>query len=279
MTGCRLPDSADVELYFYDDLPAVDRGRVETHFRSCAACRQRLEDLHAVRVALASTPAVDTPAAGDWSGFMRCLDRAIAAPGGHLVESADAAAARGADAGTPSTVATPAKRTSATPRTMLALAATLALVAGGVFFAARFKAIPAATSVAHGPRQPVAVHRADARPDRALREGSAEHLERSKLVILGLATRDPHARAEDWQYERTLAATLLSETRLYRQAAVQDGVQDVERVMRDLETVLLEASMSDTRDRTALERVQRLIARRDLVLKMQVVAASGASGD
>ena len=33
--------------------------------------------------------------------------------------------------------------------------------------------------------------------------------------------------------------------------------------------------MSDKTDRAALERVQRLIAKRDLVVKMQVVAAAG----
>ena len=113
---------------------------------------------------------------------------------------------------------------------------------------------------------------AGAHTDRGLREGSLEHLERSKLVVFGLATRDPHARARDWQYERALAGTLLSDTRLYRQAAMQDGAADVARVMRDLETVLLEASMSDKMDRAALERVQRLIAKRDLVVKMQVMA-------
>ena len=80
-------------------------------------------------------------------------------------------------------------------------------------------------------------------------------------------------RARDWQYERSLARTLLSDTRLYRQAAMQNGARDVERVMRDLESVLLEASMSDKADHTALARVQRLIARRDLVVKMQVMAA------
>ena len=98
-------------------------------------------------------------------------------------------------------------------------------------------------------------------------------------MVLGLATRDPHARPADWEYERTLAGTLLYDTRLYRQAAFQGGVSDVERVMRDLETVLLEASMSDAHDRAALERVQRLITKRDLVVKMQVVAAAGPSGN
>ncbi|HEX9366444.1 MAG TPA: hypothetical protein VF921_07445 [Vicinamibacterales bacterium] len=120
---------------------------------------------------------------------------------------------------------------------------------------------------------------AGAGTDRALREGSAEHLERSKLVVLGLASRDPHVRARDWRYERALAGTLLSETRLYRQAAIQDGATDVARVMRDLETVLLEASMSDKNDGAALERVQRLIAKRDLVVKMQVMTAAGRAGN
>jgi len=116
----------------------------------------------------------------------------------------------------------------------------------------------------------------EAAPDQALRAVSAEHLERSKLVVLGLATRDPHhTTAADWQYERRLAESLLSDTRLYRIAAQDRGVSDVARVMRDLETVLLEASLSDSTDKDALERVQRLIARRDLVVKMQVMSGAG----
>jgi len=110
-------------------------------------------------------------------------------------------------------------------------------------------------------------------PAAALRDISAEHLEKSKLVVLGLAARDPQkTRPADWQYERRLAGTLLSDTRLYRLAAQEHGAADVAHVMRDLETVLLEASMSDHADRESLERVQRLIARRGLVTKMQLVA-------
>jgi hypothetical protein len=112
-------------------------------------------------------------------------------------------------------------------------------------------------------------------PDRSLKVGTAEHLERSKLVVLGLATRDPqHTTAADWQYERQLAGNLLTDTRLYRLQAQDRGMTDVARVMRDLETVLIEASMADKPDRDTLERVQRLITKRDLVVKMQVVASS-----
>jgi hypothetical protein len=273
MNLCPLIDSADVEMYFYGELDPVDRVRVEQHLRGCEPCRQRLEDLHAIRRALAARPVVDAPPAGDWSGFMQRLDSAVA---------------RRAE---PSNLRTfeprnPATREPRNLRTLLALAAMLALVTIGVLVAMRVRPANETRVAVTAPRPaPVTTSPAEAgtakagHPDRGLREGSLEHLERSKLVVFGLATRDPHARARDWQYERALAGSLLSDTRLYRQAAMQDGAADVARVMRDLETVLLEASMSEKMDRAALERVQRLIAKRDLVVKMQVMAAAGPAGN
>ncbi len=303
MTSCALRDTVDIELYFYGEFDPVDRARVEAHLRVCEACRMRLEDLQAIRQALASRPVVDAPPAGDWSGFMRRLDSAIAREAPRL----------GSGPAEPSNVRTfesrnlesveavrerPAKAAESwNLRYAFVLAATLALVTIGVLAAMRFKpaaGIPVAintpvtppvtdstpeSSLSRSPQADSTVVTSLARSpqaDRALREGSVEHLERSKLVVLGLATRDPRgARARDWQYERTLAGSLLSETRLYRQAALQGGASDVARVMRDLETVLLEASMSDRKDPDSLERVQRLIAKRDLVVKMQVMAAAG----
>jgi hypothetical protein len=272
MNACARFDSGDVEMYFYGELDPVDRVRVEDHLRGCEPCRQRLDDLHAIRRALASRPVVDAPPAGDWSGFMRRLDSAVAEPSNlRTFEPSNA---------NPNQNQRTLERWNL--RTLLALAATLALVTIGVIVAMRVRpAGEARLAVTASPPASVTASPAEAgtakpaRTDRALREGSVEHLERSKLVVLGLATRDPRARARDWQYERALAGTLLSDTRLYRQAAMQNGAADVERVIRDLETVLLEASMSDKTDRTALERVQRLIAKRDLVVKMRVMAAAG----
>ena len=112
--------------------------------------------------------------------------------------------------------------------------------------------------------------------DRALAELTEQHLERSKLVVLGLAARDPQQTSvDDWQYERQLAGALLSDTRLFRLAAQDRGLDGLARVMGDLETVLLETSLSDQKDPRALERVQRLIRKRDLVVKMQVVGSTG----
>jgi hypothetical protein len=266
VTKCEQGESVDIEVYFYDELDPVDRARVESHLRGCEPCRRHLEDLRAIRRALALPPAIDAPPAGDWSGFMRRLDESIA----------------GASERSQLPAFAPPKLRPAGPwtrRTLLPLAAMLALVAIGVIAAARFRGAPAAGGVSvNSPRVEASLQDAAAAPGRALREASAEHLERSKLVVLGLAARDPRARSEDWQYERALAGALLTDTRLYRQAAIEGGAADVERVMRDLETVLLEASMSDRRDRAALQRVQRLIAKRDLVVKMQVVAAAGPAG-
>ena len=266
MSVCELFASPDVELYFYGELDPVGRVRVELHLRSCEPCRQRLEDLRAIRRALASRPAVDAPPAGDWSGFMCRLDQNVA-------HTPSAANVRTTEPSNPGTIE------PWNLRSAMALAAMLALVTIGVIVAARFRPEPVGRIAVNAPPTGIPAPNGDPRPDRALREGSMEHLERSKLVVLGLATRDPHARAIDWEYERTLAGTLLNDTRLYRQAALQDGVADMERVMRDLETVLLEASMSDEHDRAALERVQRLITKRDLVVKMQVVAAAGPAGN
>ena len=264
MSACDF----DVVLYFYDEMEAAERARAAVHVRGCAACRQRLEDLHAIREALAERPIVDAPPAGDWSGFMRRLDAAVAPP-------------RATRLAAPAVLEF--RRGHWSVRQIAALAATLVLVTVAVFAAARFRAAApaqqAATTTAPGaasaPRPPAA---SDALTQ-SLREGSVELLERSKLVVLGLSARDPRqTSADDWQYERRLAGTLLPDTRLYRLAAQDRGVTDVARVMRDLETVLLEASLSDSSDRQALARVQRLIAKRDLVMKMQVVTTTGSAG-
>jgi hypothetical protein len=258
MMRCALEESPDLELYFYRELGPDDRARVDAHLRVCPCCRQRLGDLEAIGRALDAGLPIDAPAAGDWSGFMRRLD---VASGGGLSRA-------------PRHLDRPGLRVGRA----IAIAATVALTSVGVFLAARFSAVRT------GP-EPVVVMPSGASPvmsissTQSVREVSAEHLERSKLVILGLVTRDPRdTRPADWRYERQLAGTLLSDTRLYRLAAQERGLTDVARVMGDLETVLLETSMSDPSDRGALERVQRLIARRDLVGKMRALAAAGSAG-
>lgn len=256
MTSCRLMDAGTIELHFYGELAQPETVRVAAHLRDCAGCRQHLDDLRAIRHALAVRARVDAPPTGDWSGFTRRLESAIAAP----------------------SVARPAR----TVIPWLAIAATLTIVAGGVFVTShvsRNQPAPQTAATASSDRLSYPARLpSEPPPDsvskQSLVQHSEEHFERSKLVVLGLATLDPHqAHAGDWKHERALAGSLLPDTRLYRLAAEDRGMTNLARVLGDLETVLLETSMTDHPDRESLERVQRLIARRDLVVKMNVMGS------
>ncbi len=106
----------------------------------------------------------------------------------------------------------------------------------------------------------------------AFAELSEEHFEKSKLVVLGLTTKDAgRATSRDWTYERQLASALLADTRMYRMAAEDRGLESLAGVMSDLEVVLLQTSLTDETDPASLGQIQRLIHKRDLLEKMEVV--------
>jgi hypothetical protein len=254
---CELQSSGTIELYFYDELPAAERPVVARHIRACAECRAALDQVEDIRRALLTRPDIAAPPGNDWSGFMARLGTATAAAAGEgHVAKADRhgfSAWRWSRSG------------------LLAAAALLALTTIGVTFAqrARTPIVPAVAVPA-----PDALQTAAPAPDQGFEAVSEEHFERSKLVVLGLAAKDP-ATSADWGYERDLAATLLSDTRIYRLAAEDRGLRSIADVMGDLELVLLQASFADVRDPASLAQIQRLIRKRDLVEKMDVVAVSG----
>jgi hypothetical protein len=268
MTRGQCQSSSDIELYFYRELDSAERSAVERHLRSCSDCRQALEELSTIRAALAQRPRVDAPVDSDWTAFMRRLDVAV------RLESR----------GNPPVAAV---RQGPDWTTYLAMAALLALVTSGVIYVARSTARPSspvpvesqANVPSQAPLAPAAVEPvADApSPEAAFTALSEQHFERSKLVVLGLANKDPHhAREADWAFERGLASSLLSDTRLYRQAAEARGMKSIAGVMGDLELVLLQTSLADAPDAKALEQIQRLIHKRDLVTKMEVAATTGS---
>ena len=270
MTTCSIHDSGAIELYFYGELEPVERARVADHVRGCAPCAEMIRELQMIRAALASRPDVAAPASGDWSAFMGRLDARLRRPEGGADVLSFVAAPHGAGAGS----ARPARRFAG----LLATAALLALVAVSVFLASR-----AGRSIVAPVSQPSGIARTAAASgdiEIPVREGLAtvgiRHLERSKLVVLGLANKDVDASsAADWEYERELATGLLNDTRLYRLAAEQRGLKSLASVMKDLELVLLQASMAEGSDRTALPQIQRLIQKRSLVQKMDVAATTG----
>ena len=265
MTTCDLHASGLVELYFYGELDAAEHARLERHVPRCAHCRRAFDDLQTIRVALAAQPPVSAPAGGDWTSFMARLDEAV---------RQDAAS------GTPGQVRALAHTRSYVG--YLAMAALLALVTLSVLVAWRSRSVDEELAVA---RQRPGETGAISTPanssgrgrsaDAAFLALSDQHFERSKLVVLGLATKDPaDVSGGNWEYERELAGTLLTDTRLYRLAAEERGLGSLARVMQDLELVLLQASMSDAPDASALEALQRVIRKRDLLTKIELVTTT-----
>ncbi len=293
MTTCAVQTSAAIELYFYDELNASERAFVGQHLRTCRGCRAALDELTMIRAALASRSEIAAPPGGDWAPFMARLEAAVARE-------------RQRSKVMPITRPRPVDRARLRVRhnlaSYVAMAAILTLATTSVVYLARTRGArpPETTTVTTGARPitetppptpaaagstvierraPSSVDTSAAGPERtdaAFASVSEQHFERSKLVVLGLAAKNPsEASAEDWSYERQLASSLLDDTRLYRHAAQERGMKTLAGVLSDLELVLLQASMSDERDRATLERIQRLIRKRDLMTKMNAVTTAG----
>ena len=265
MSACPVQASGAPELYFYNELPEAQRESFEGHSTGCDDCRRALEELAVIRAALEACPVVSAPAGGDWSALMTRLQRAV--EGERAPQPL--AEGRGVASGSQAVMA------------VFAMAALVVLVTWGVFAGLRHRSESGAgggveTRTTGLSTSPLAERPGQARSDEALAQMSEQHFERSKLVVLGLATKDPaDSTAESWDYERTLATSLLSDTRLYRQAAEERGMHTLAEVMSDLELVLLQTSMSEAPDAESLAQLQRLIRRRDLITKMNVVAPAG----
>jgi hypothetical protein len=258
MSTCHVQASGAIELLFYEELDPVRRASVEEHLRSCAECRSAWEELGVIRDALSARPVVEAPPDGDWTAFMSRLNVAL--------ESSGPAAAP---------VVSPGSTNRLVP--LLAMAALLALATMSVVSLVMWRAREDARVVttAETAVQPAAstVSGPVGSRDAAFAALSEQHLERSKLVVLKLASgRESGA---DLSYERRLAETLLNDTRLYRLTAEERGMTALARVMGDLELVLLQTSMSDTLDADAVGQIQRLIRTRDLVTRMNAVARVG----
>lgn len=277
MTPCTFQAKGEIELYFYDELEPEGRAAVESHLRSCGECRQALEELTTIRSALSTRASVDAPPNGGWTPFM---DRLAGACQQMRLDAES-------HVEPPSVLTferTGPRRAAVSSSSYVAMAALLTLVTAGVVYVAKSAPrpgpapAPVTNAAQHIGPEPAPIMPPSARSaDAAFAALSEQHFERSKLVVLGLASMDPQRAGEaDWAYERGLATNLLSDTRLYRQAAEARGMRTLAGVMGDLEIVLLQTSLAAP-DADVLGQIQRLIHKRDLVTKMDVSAA-GWSG-
>jgi hypothetical protein len=252
--SCAYHDRGSAELYFYGELDEPSREAFVAHLDGCAICRDALADLETIRQALASRRESAAPAGGNWDAFMRGLDA-------RLGEEPAPRAPRAWNWGL-----------------TLKIAATVAIATAGVLGGFQWQRARIERGGAPAASLAAVAREASPTPFEALTTVTDRHLERSKLVLLGLSAKDPRvARPSDWTYERELASSLIADTTQYRLAAADQGRPDLVKVLGDLETVLLQASLGDDEDPRALERLQRLIARRDLLTKIEVMNSEGSA--
>ncbi len=236
-TICLHASSERLTLYYYGEVEEDERRSFEAHLATCAACAAALSELTVLRSTLAGRADV-TRTREEWDGFMRRLEAQLDARGTSRVA--------------------PLYVARSTWFHLLAAALVLA-IALGLMWQRR----------AMGPTHALV---ADASAgEAALTAAAARHFERAKLVVLGLAMKDPaHTDAADWEYERQLAASLLPETRLFRLSAADRGDARLANLLGDLESVLLQAAMASDADAPELQRIQRVIRRRDLLVRMDL---------
>lgn len=222
-----------VELYFYDELPTAERAGADAHFAFCAACRESLADLGAIRAALASR-VVEEPADG-WGAFAERLNQEL-----NRAEVRKFGGSGG----------------------WFRVAAAVTLVATGLvagWTLSRVTPVEPASQVA------VAQPR-----DRAIADAGGAGLARAHVVLAGLAQKEDGAA---WSLERRMAATLLPELRLIRQAASDGGRADLADILIDVETLLLQATYAERDDAETLARLRGMIDRRDLLMRLSVASS------
>jgi hypothetical protein len=150
----------------------------------------------------------------------------------------------------------------------LGLAAAVIVLVVGAFFAGRaLSPAPAAPSAAA-----VAAAAAQIR-ERILLADVGDHLDRSQMALVELASGDDSASA-DIANERSRAEQLVADNRLYRQTAEDTGDVALSELLDEIERVLTEvAATPEAASSRDLSEVRRRIESRDLLFKVRVIAS------
>ena len=230
----HLDDDALVLLH-YGDGDALDA----EHVRVCAECRERLSGLADLLATVVAEPAPERPADYGATVWARIEPRLASATAPPLVFRAPGAM--------------PWRRVAGFAT--LAASLVLAFVLGRQFPGPSAKALTPEVR------------------ERILLVAIGDHLERSQMVLVELATAPADAPL-DVAAERASANDLVSTNRLIRQTAVRSGEPALAAVLEELERVLVEvAAGPDRLTPAALGELQRRIESRGLLFKIRVVGS------
>jgi hypothetical protein len=230
----HLDDDDLVLLHYGDGEPDA-----RAHARACAACRARLSALTEL-LGMVPVPSVpERPADYGAEVWARIEPRLHPAPAPAAVVRAFGAVGWRRVAG------------------LTALAASLIVA----FFLGRQFPDPASRALSPAVRE------------RILLVAIGDHLERSQMVLVELATASSDTPL-DVSTERASANDLVSANRLYRQSAARSGETALAAMLEELERVLVEVAAGPERlSPAALGELQRRIESRGLLFKIRVVGS------
>ena len=227
----------DLVLHYYGEMDASAEDAATVHLAGCGECQSAYARLQRVMAAIDAAPAVE-PA----DGFERTAWARIEA-------------------------SLPARRAGwrfVFSPGRLAWAAGVAVLVVAAFAAGRL-----ATRQPPAPAQEAA--NGQSVRERILLVDLGEHLDRSQMVLVELVGEDAAGVAN----EQARAEQLLSNNRLYRQAALKSGDTATAAVLDDLERVLVDvAASSGTMSQEDFDQVRRRIESQGLLFKVRVVSSA-----
>jgi hypothetical protein len=235
----------DLVLHYYGELAAPEEGDVAAHLDACRICRASYTRLQRVLGAV-DERALEPAALSDgfertvWARLEPNLRRERRGRAVWLLLS-------------------PAP---------LALAAAVVVLVAGAFFAGRALS-PAPASPASPAAAPAV---AEQLRERILLSDLAEHLDRSQMVLVELATATDGASVGG-SAERERVEELVTDSRLYRQTAEVTGEAAVSQLLDDIARVLTEvAAAPDRVSADDIADMRRRIEARDLLFKVRVLS-------
>lgn len=228
---------SDLVLHYYGELSGADDRRVTGHLGDCADCRRELTRLQRVLGAVdESALAPELPDHFERTVWATLEPNLLRGRRSWL-----------------SWVLSPAP---------LALAAAVILLVAGSFYAGRLTSRDTGSAAAS----------ADQVRERVLLVDLGEHLDRSQMVLVELASAD--ADALDMTDERARAEQLLAANRLYRQTAAKTGDAALGDLLDELERFLVElASGPEQLSTDRLDELRKQIEAKGLLFRVRVVSS------
>lgn len=227
----------DLVLHYYGE----DVVRAESHLAACPACQANYTKLQRVMAFVDSAPAVEPEAGFERVAWAR-LEPALQRPRRSWLAGF---------------VFSPVR---------LAFTADIVLLIGAAFMAGRMTRMPVASS---GVAQSANTVR-----ERILMADLGEHLDRSQMVLVELASADDSEGKVDISLEQTRAEQLVKANRLYRQTALSTGDAAMASVLDELERVLVDIAASPTTvSQEEFDAVRRRIESKELLFKVRIIAS------